>query len=415
MAAVESILATRQMPFCPGCGHTVVSQQLAQALQELAIKPLDVIEVSDIGCCGLIDGVLKAHTVHGLHGRSTALALGIRLGLENRAKKVVVIIGDGGATIGLQHLLEAARQNVDITVLLLDNMIYGMTGGQVSGLTPEPLKERKLPDEAAIPPFNIVNLVHEAGASYSGRVYVGAELKEKLKEALGVNGFSLLEILEMCPSHGVRKIRELTEIAGFPSVVKRNERPQRTLPRREGTSLLESLPSIRVRYSSKLKQKQHILIAGSAGGGIQSAGEILAGAGVAAGLQVTKKGEYPITVGTGFSIAEVVLSPGPIFYTGIERPDLVIAVSQDGWEKVKNRLSSVTRLIVDEQVCISESLPADRGKFREKAGNKGAALAAVGFWLKQSGILPLEALEDIVSRHPHSESLRQALQAGAEG
>jgi len=402
------------MPFCPGCGHTVVTQQLSRAMEKLEISPFDVIEVSDIGCCGLIDGVIGSHTVHGLHGRSPALAMGIRLGLENPDKKVIVVIGDGGATIGLQHLLEAARQNVDITVLLLDNMIYGMTGGQVSGLTPELLKERMLPEESTVPPFNMVELVHQAGAAYAARVYVGPEVQPRLEEALQIRGFSMVEILEMCPAHGLKKLKEVKEISGFPPVIRRNERISRQLHRHQSKSLFESLTNIPTKYTSNLKDKIGILIAGSAGEGVQSAGQILASAGISAGLQTTKKGEYPITVGTGFSVAEVILSPEPIHYTGIDEPQVVIIVSRDGWEKVKGRIAPHTLLIVDEQIDLPAGTTGVRGKFREKAGHKGAALAAVAFWVRQSDSFPVQALQDVISDHPRSEALKKAIQAGID-
>ncbi len=101
--------------------------------------------VTDIGCIGIIDRQFKAHTVHGLHGRSTALATGISMGLTTR-KEDHRFIGDGGATIGLQHILEAAHRNVNMTVLVHNNMLYGMTGGQPSGLTPCGFKTSTMPD-----------------------------------------------------------------------------------------------------------------------------------------------------------------------------------------------------------------------------------------------------------------------------
>ncbi len=410
MAAVESILAKKDMPFCPGCGHTVVANVLARVFQELNLNPLDVIEVSDIGCCGLIDGVLRTHTVHGLHGRATALALGIRLGLDNPDKKVIVMMGDGGATIGLQHLLEAARQNVDITVILEDNMVYGMTGGQVSGLTPEPLKERKAPEEREVPPFDIVELVHVAGASYAAREIVGPKVKEKLKKALMTPGFSLVEIVEMCPSHGLKKIKELEQVAHFPAV--ENEAPH--LPRRlrfeDRPSLLQGVPTYSAAEGPNIRQPYRILIAGSAGGGVQSAAQFLAQAGIAAGAFATKKGEYPITVGTGFSIAEVILSPHPIYYTGIEQPDVAIVVSVDGWEKIRGRISRETLLLVDSSVPIEGDWNVQRFEWQKQAGARGAALLGIATCLKQAEVLPLEVLRSVVLAHPKGERFWSAVE-----
>ena len=414
MAAVESILATKDMPFCPGCGHTVVANMLARVLKDLNIDPLDVIEVSDIGCCGLIDGVLRTHTVHGLHGRATALAMGIRLGLENPDKKVVVIMGDGGATIGLQHLLEAARQNVDITVILEDNMVYGMTGGQVSGLTPEPLKERKAPQETEVPPFDIVELVHVAGASYAAREIVGPKIADKLKKALQTPGFALVEIVEMCPSHGLKKIKELEQISRFPAVENEHPHPARRLQARKQPSLLDDLPRYPVPPMSPLQRPYRVLIAGSAGGGVQSAAQFLAQAGLAAGAFATKKGEYPITVGTGFSIAEVILSPHPIYYTGIEQPDVAIVVSVDGWQKIRSRIYPETRLLVDRTVPVEGDGNLQRFDWQKQAGARGAALLGIATWLQQEGVLPLETLKQVVLAHPKGERFWSGIDAGLE-
>ncbi len=414
MAAVESILATRNMPFCPGCGHTVVANMLAAALKELHIPPLDVIEVSDIGCCGLIDGVLKTHTVHGLHGRATALALGIRLGLENPEKKVIVIMGDGGATIGLQHLLEAARQNVDITVILEDNMVYGMTGGQVSGLTPEPLKEIKAPPESTVPPFDLVELVHVAGASYAAREIVGPKVKDRLKKALQTPGFALVEIVEMCPSHGLKKIKELEQFSRFPAVENETPHQPRKMTFQTRESLLNHLPRYPITTSTPLERTYRILIAGSAGGGVQSAGQLLAQAGIVAGSFATKKGEYPITVGTGFSVAEVILSPAPIYYTGIEIPDVAIIVSPDGWEKVQHRLNAETLLIVDQGLDIPESFRKKALPLQHTAGPKGAALTGIAYWLCSEGVLPLESLQQAIASHPRAALFLPLLEKGMQ-
>lgn len=406
----ESILITKTMPYCPGCGHTVITNQLNQALSRLSISPLDVVVVSDIGCCGLVDALLACHTVHGLHGRSTALGMGITLGLNNPKKKVIVIQGDGGATIGLQHLLEAARQNVDLTLIVHNNMVYGMTGGQISGLSPEELMSVKLPEEEPVPPFDIVTLAHKAGAVYSSRVFVGGKLNEILMEALETPGFSLIEVVEMCPSHGIKKIKELKEIYPYPEIKFTGHRPSRKLTTRSHPSLFDKMARWSPAYRHYIQQRLEIVIAGSAGEGIQSAGDILASAGILAGLHTTKKGEYPITVGTGFSVVEVILSRDEIHYTGIDTPDVAIIVSEDGWKKVQDRIQNTPNLIVDSQINVPYDMPLLRGNFRELAGGKGAALCAMAFWLKKSKALPLEALHQVIQGHRHAESLLAALE-----
>jgi pyruvate/2-oxoacid:ferredoxin oxidoreductase beta subunit len=166
----EKILTGKKFPFCPGCGHGIAIRQLAKVLQDLGYKPKDLVIVSDIGCSGLIDPLFATHTIHGLHGRSPDLGLGVAMGLnEKKGKKVITFIGDGGATIGLQHILEAARRNVDMTLIVLNNLVYGMTGGQISGLSTAKYKEI-IDFEKDVPQFDIVKLAHASGARYAARV-----------------------------------------------------------------------------------------------------------------------------------------------------------------------------------------------------------------------------------------------------
>jgi len=127
------LLAPCSMPYCKGCSHGLVVRALADALYATGLPPERLCLVSDIGCVGLIDRLFPTvHTVHTTHGRSTAFASGIAMAdgvLEDGKLKVVVVIGDGGATIGLLHLVGAAQLNVDVTVIVHNNHLYGMTGG----------------------------------------------------------------------------------------------------------------------------------------------------------------------------------------------------------------------------------------------------------------------------------------------
>ena len=193
MEAVEKILTKAKMPFCPGCGHGVCVRSTSKALESLGYGPKDVVMVSDIGCSGLVDPLFATHTIHGLHGRAPALGVGVALGLNNPNKKVVVIQGDGGATIGLQHILEAARRNIDMTLIVINNLLYGMTGGQMSGLSTNEFKAYKHSDDDA-DPYDVVNLAHQSGAAFSVRVNDISNFTDVLKEAINTSGFSLVEL-----------------------------------------------------------------------------------------------------------------------------------------------------------------------------------------------------------------------------
>ncbi len=398
----QTYLTDKKFPFCPGCGHGISINALNKALQELNYGPNDVIVVSDIGCSGLIDPLFATHTIHGLHGRSPALGLGVAMGVAQKPnKKVIAFIGDGGATIGLQHILEAARRNVDMTLIVLNNLLYGMTGGQISGLSTQKFKEI-IDFEKDIPPFDLIQLAHASGSRFSVRVNAPNRIKDTLKKAIETEGFSIVEAASLCPSYGMKKMNELMEVVEHEEIFE-HDRPATKIKDKPVHSLLEETPVIKPQFKSELKERKGILIAGSAGGGAQSVARFLALAGMHAGLETTMKGEYPITVGTGFSVAEVILDHQPINYTGLEKPDYFIIVTADGLSKVRNKLHNDAQIYIDEKLVDDDlknqypnliSVP-----FSKMANRKSTALAATAYVLNKTGILPVEALKEAVSSH----------------
>ena len=410
MEAAEKILTKAKMPFCPGCGHGVCVRSISKSLQELGYGAKDVVIVSDIGCSGLVDPLFAAHTIHGLHGRSPALGLGVSLGLNNTDKKVVVIQGDGGATIGLQHILEAARRNIDMTLVVINNLLYGMTGGQMSGLSTNEFKDYKHSDDDA-EPYDVVNLAHHSGAAFSVRVNNISNFSGVLKEAIATPGFSLVELSSLCTSYGMKKIAEFQEFI-VPEEKLTNNRPIGVSLERKTSSLIDKMNGLTCQFKSTIDDKIGVVIAGSAGGGIQSAAKMLAQAGVLAGLHASMKGEYPITVGTGFSVAEVILSKDPIKYTGLEKPNVVIAVTDDGWNKVKNSITTESNVFIDRK--INSNQVSEIKDFIKKGGKKGAALSAVSYWIRKSGVIPIEALLKVVENHKYETTLQDAIKSAEE-
>ncbi len=415
-----SIFLTQpELPFCKGCGHHHVVRSTVKALEAIGVRPADVILVTDIGCHGIVDGNFATHTVHGLHGRSVAMAAGIAMGLPP-GKKVIVYIGDGGATIGLQHILEAARMNVDLTVVVHNNMLYGMTGGQPSSLTPRGFRTAITPDGSPLPHHDLCRLVYEAGASYVARVLGVGDFSEVLRQAMEIEGFALVEVLELCTSYGVKwnpglRLKALAEETGYTlGVWTRSPRPVFRLragaeeplgPR--GAGLLD-LPPVEVRFSSLLEGRWALILSGSAGEGVQQAAEILARAAMAAGLHVTKKGSYPVTVGVGFSTAEVILSRSPIFYHGVHEPDAVVITSMDGLRNQQDRIREMQWgiLWLDASLPVPETGAEVRIRdFRGHAGARYAALYALWMVLQETGILPPEALLEAVQGTPLADRI----------
>ena len=410
---MSEILSDVKMPFCQGCGHGIIVKSLGSAIEKCGYTDHDIIIVSDIGCSGLVDPLFNTHTVHGLHGRAPALGTGISLGIKNEKKKVIVIQGDGGVTIGLQHVLESARRNINMTLVVMNNLLYGMTGGQISGLSTQKFKEHRQ-FEIDVPPFDIIRLAHESGAAFSARATSIKTFTDVLVEALNTEGFSIVELSSLCTSYAFKKLNDFQEVIEEAEVLK-NERFPVELDIRESKSLFDSLITYNQEFEIESDRKAGIIIAGSAGGGVQSAATLLASAGLLNGLNSTMKGEYPVTVGTGFSIAEVIISKENINYTGLEDPETVILVSEDGLKVAKERISKNSNIFADISLLGHglEELEKNSlvyGNFIQTASKKGAALCAISYWIKSTNVINIESLIRICSTHRLSSELLKTIE-----
>lgn len=194
--------------FCAGCGCGTVLNVFVNAVDELALDPTRMVCVSGIGCSAWIPSpYFRSDTLHTTHGRPIAYATGVKIMRPDL--KVVVIAGDGDiAGIGGNHLIHAARRNIDLSVLMVNNMIYGMTGGQVAPTTPLGVKTSTTPYRNIEPPFKVADLVAAAGASYVARwtTYHVFQLKKAMQRAMTKKGFSFIEIVSQCPDNYGRRI-----------------------------------------------------------------------------------------------------------------------------------------------------------------------------------------------------------------
>lgn len=197
------------LPFCVGCGCVTVLSSFLRAVQELGYKDLSkFVFCSGIGCSAWIPSpYFDADSLHTTHGRSIPVATGVKLLRPDL--NVVVFGGDGDiAGIGLSHLIHAARRNLDITVVLVNNMIYGMTGGQVAPTTPFGTKTTTTPYGSFEYPLDVARLVVAAGASYAARWTTthGEQLKEAMRKAVTTKGFAFVEALSPCPTAFGRRV-----------------------------------------------------------------------------------------------------------------------------------------------------------------------------------------------------------------
>ncbi|GAW91932.1 2-oxoacid:ferredoxin oxidoreductase subunit beta [Calderihabitans maritimus] len=202
LAELEPFLRSSKLPhlWCPGCGNGIVLGSLLRAINRVERDPNQIVIVSGIGCSSRATAYLNFDTLHTTHGRAIAFATGIKLANPNLT--VIVITGDGDCTaIGGNHLIHAARRNLDLTVLVFNNNIYGMTGGQYSPTTPTEGRATTAPYGNIERPFDLIELAKAAGATYLGRAtaYHNKLLTRLLVNAIINKGFSLVEAITHCP------------------------------------------------------------------------------------------------------------------------------------------------------------------------------------------------------------------------
>ena len=200
---VESFLRMDRMPhiWCPGCGIGTTVNCFSRSLLECGI-PLDrVAVVSGIGCSGRVAGYVRLDSFHTTHGRAIPFATGLKL--ANPALNVVVYSGDGDlSAIGGNHLIHAARRNIDIKVICVNNFIYAMTGGQSGPTTPSTATTSTSPYGAFEPSFNLPQLADAAGAVYVARwtTFHVRQLTRSMNEIFNKKGFCFIEVLSPCPT-----------------------------------------------------------------------------------------------------------------------------------------------------------------------------------------------------------------------
>lgn len=194
--------------FCAGCGNGIVMNTFFKGIELANIDFENIVLVSGIGCSSRIPGYVKCDSLHTTHGRPIAFATGLKLG--NPELDVVVFTGDGdAAAIGGNHLIHGARRNIDLTVICINNNIYGMTGGQISPTSPRGSYGSTAPYGAIETPFDLAELVKAAGASYVARWTTAhpLQLANSIRRGLENKGFSFIETLSQCPTYFGRKNR----------------------------------------------------------------------------------------------------------------------------------------------------------------------------------------------------------------
>ena len=192
--------------WCPGCGNGIIMRDVVQAIENLGLSRNQTVIVSGIGCSSRAAGYMDFNTIHTTHGRAIAFATGIKL--ANPELEVIVIAGDGDiSAIGGNHLIHAARRNIGLTVVVMNNNIYGMTGGQYSPTTPTGEYGTTAPYGNLDRSFDIAGLAYGAGASYAARgsAYHVRETIQLIQDGIRNKGFSIIDVASVCPTYYGRK------------------------------------------------------------------------------------------------------------------------------------------------------------------------------------------------------------------
>jgi len=244
--------------FCPGCGNGIVQFAAINAFERLGIKD-DLACVSGIGCSSWIPCYFKMDVLHTMHGRALAFAQGLKLARPE--KKIVVFTGDGDClAIGGNHFIHAAARNIDLTVIEVNNYIYGMTGGQKSPTTPEGAVTKTSPFGSYDEPLDGCQLAAAAGATYVARWTTAhpVQLEKAIAEGIEHEGFSFIEVLTQCPVQAGRNIfgerDPVAMMAGYKKI---------TYIRREGMEIPKDKIRIglikhdtsKTEYTKKIREK----------------------------------------------------------------------------------------------------------------------------------------------------------------
>ncbi|MBT8331873.1 MAG: 2-oxoacid:ferredoxin oxidoreductase subunit beta [Deltaproteobacteria bacterium] len=239
--ALKAYLRERFFPhlWCPGCGHGTVLNGLLQAIEKMGLSRNEVVMVSGIGCSSRITGYVDFHTLHTIHGRALAFATGVKMARPEL--NLIVPMGDGDAlAIGGNHFIHAARRNIDITAIVMNNRIYGMTGGQFSPLSGEDVRATTAPYLTIDPGFDVVELSKAAGATFVARTttFHIKQMADIIQQAILHEGFSVVEIFSQCPTYFGRK-NKAGDAVDMIADYKENTTPIGSKAKKENPNLIE--------------------------------------------------------------------------------------------------------------------------------------------------------------------------------
>ncbi|MDG4655979.1 2-oxoacid:ferredoxin oxidoreductase subunit beta [Ectobacillus antri] len=210
--------------WCPGCGDFSVQAAIQRAAANVGLEPEGMAVVSGIGCSGRISGYINTYGFHGIHGRALPIAQGVKM--ANRDLTVIASGGDGdGFAIGMGHTIHAIRRNIDITYIVMDNQIYGLTKGQTSPRSEVGFKTKSTPQGSVEPALSVMEMALTAGATFVAQSFSSdlKELTQLIEEGIKHKGFSLINVFSPCVTYNKvntydwfkENLKKLSEVEGY--------------------------------------------------------------------------------------------------------------------------------------------------------------------------------------------------------
>ena len=416
-------LRTEELPhtMCPGCGGGTVLNTFARAIDDMGVPREDLVLVSGIGCSAWIPSPnFEADTLHTTHGRAIAYATGVAVG--NPDLETVVISGDGDlAGIGGNHLLHAARRNVDLTVILVNNFTYGMTGGQVAPTTPHDSITTTSPFGNPEDAIDISGVAAEAGAAFVARQTTSRPqaLVNDITRAMQTDGFALLEVFSQCPTVYGRRNEMATApemLDWMESQIDAGELTVGTIADTDRPEFIESLEAVSERARSEQTTVEDpapdhdgrdlmLRIAGEGGQGVETAGSILGEAAARNGRNVFKTEEYGSRARGGLASADLILSDGEIFEATVPSgdADLLVALTPSALQAHQSVLKSGGDLVVDEttlETVPSEATAVPFERLAEEAGDARALnMVVLGYLTAAFDLADVGTVRGTIDRH----------------
>jgi len=436
--------------WCPGCGHGSVLNGLLAGIHRAGISMDDMIAVGGIGCSGRAAGLMDCDGMMSSHGRPIAFASGMKM--THPEKNFLILTGDGDSgAIGGNHFIHGARRNLDLTVILMNNNIYGMTGGQVSPTTPLGAWSTTTTLGNLEPPADMCGLAVAAGASFVARTtaYHVRQLAALVVKGLANQGFSLIEVISPCPTGFGRKNRFATSVdmfrhlkeAALPAA-KAAELGPEELGQRIVTGVLHQFQ--RPEYSQEYRRLiakaadeagaaravlprlrggepggAQIRLSGSGGQGLVLGGIMLAEAAIMVGKRAVNSQAYGPEARGGAARAEVIIDDQAINHIQVTRPDILVCLTQESADRFAAGLVPDGLLVLD--TTLVEKPPSVAGRrvlapLTEIAMNQlGNALVAntiaLGIVARISGLLTQESLNETIRRRVPAKVLDMNLQA----